>query len=103
MIDLLTVFLLLPVVYGAALEFKDVKLDKHLYVSLMTAAIISIIYLIPAMLAQLGLANPLEIYGIVLPQELSLLIVVIALILDVGIYWLVVGITKLVESIVPGM
>lgn len=103
MIDLLTVFLMLPIVYAAALEFADRKLRDHAFVSIVTSAVIALIYLVPALMAQLGLTNPLEIYGILLPQELSFLIVVLALVFSFGIYFLVVGVTKLIEAIVKGM
>jgi len=93
---------MLPIVYAVGLEFKDVKYTHHLWVSTMTAAIVAVIFLIPALLAQFQVINPLDVYGITLPVEWSWFLVVIALVMNFFVYWLSVGITKFVEAIVPG-
>jgi len=95
-------FMILPVIYAATLEFKDVKLKYHAYVSLMTAVLLSVVMLIPAVLA-MATGGALTWYGISMSGFWTLFLIPVAFIVDLMVYWIMVGFTKLVEAIVPGM
>ncbi|MHA1971450.1 MAG: hypothetical protein ACTSW1_00575 [Candidatus Hodarchaeales archaeon] len=99
---LLVVLQALPIVYAAALEFADRTTEEHLKVSLGLAGFTALLMLIPAILAMLDLTT-ISFWGIELPKTLSLVALVTGAISNIVIYWITVGITKLVEMLVRGM